>query len=64
MTEKSLTIITIICSLIVFVAGLVRLFTEFISSAPLIIAFVFVFTGLLGAIINGVKLRKIINKKT
>ncbi len=51
------TIITLLASLLLFVFGTYRIFTETFSSTPLIVAYIFAITGFIGGVANVVKLR-------
>jgi uncharacterized membrane protein len=59
MKNKSRTIITLVCSLLIFAVGMFRILTESLSSTPLFIAYIFAITGLIGVVANGVILRKL-----
>ncbi|WP_163580735.1 hypothetical protein [Gracilibacillus saliphilus] len=58
MKGKIRVIITLVSSLLIFAAGLFRLLTESLESTPLVVAYIFVFTGLIGAVANGIILMK------
>ncbi|WP_200411311.1 hypothetical protein [Virgibacillus salexigens] len=62
MKNKSQTVITLVCSLLIFTIGMFRILTESLSSTPLFVAYIFAITGLIGVISNGVTLRKIQSK--
>ncbi|GIN37274.1 hypothetical protein MHI39_14770 [Heyndrickxia sp. FSL K6-6286] len=51
-------VVALIGSFLIFAAGLLRLFTESLSSTPLFVAYIFIITGILGIITNGLKLGK------
>jgi len=51
-------IIALTGSFLIFAVGLFRIFTESLSSTPLFVAYVFIITGLIGIVANGLKLRK------
>ncbi|GGJ77415.1 hypothetical protein [Virgibacillus salexigens] len=51
------TIITLVSSLLIFAVGLFRIFTEYLSSMSLFVAYVFIITGLIGVVANGLKLK-------
>ncbi|WP_087974952.1 hypothetical protein [Oceanobacillus rekensis] len=59
MKNKTRTIITLLCSLLVFAVGMFRILTESLSSAPLFVAYVFAITGFIGVVANGILLRKL-----
>lgn len=59
MENKTRTIITLVCSLLIFAVGMFRIFTESLSSTPLFVAYIFAITGLIGVVANGVILRKL-----
>ena len=59
MKNKTRTIITLVCSLLIFAIGMFRILTESLSSTPLFVAYVFAITGFIGVIANGVILRKL-----
>ena len=59
MKNKTRTIITLLCSLLIFVVGMFRILTESLSSTPLFVAYIFAITGLIGVVANGVILRKL-----
>ena len=59
MKNKTRTIITLVCSLLIFAVGMFRILTESLSSTPLFVAFIFAITGLIGVFANGVILRKL-----
>ncbi|SES61893.1 hypothetical protein SAMN05216389_10157 [Oceanobacillus limi] len=52
------TVVALIGSFLIFAAGLLRLYTESLSSTPLFVAYLFVITGLIGVVANGLKLGK------
>lgn len=52
------TIITLVCSFLILAVGLFRVFTESLSSTSLFVAYVFIITGLIGVVANGLKLKK------
>ena len=56
MKNKTRTIITLVCSLIIFALGTFRILTESISSTPLFVAYILAITGLIGVIVNGMAL--------
>ena len=58
MKNKARIIITLVCSLIIFVFGTFRILTEYLSSTPLIVAYIFAIAGLIGVIANGLILKK------
>ncbi|RDW17234.1 hypothetical protein [Oceanobacillus chungangensis] len=58
MTNKSRTIITLVCSLLIFTVGMFRILTESLSSTPLFVAYILAITGFIGVIANGVILIK------
>ncbi|MDO6654775.1 hypothetical protein [Anaerobacillus sp. 1_MG-2023] len=49
-------VVALIGSFLIFAVGLFRLFTETLSSTPLFIAYLFIITGAIGVIANGLKL--------
>ncbi len=51
------TIITLVSSLLIFAVGLFRIFTGYLSSMSLFVAYVFIITGLIGVVANGLKLK-------
>ena len=51
-------VVALIGSFLIFVVGLFRLFTETLSSTPLFIAYVFIITGAIGVVANGLRLGK------
>ena len=51
-------VVALIGSLLIFAVGLFRFFTETLSSTPLFIAYVFIITGAIGIIANGLRLGK------
>ncbi|WP_082693113.1 hypothetical protein [Bacillus sp. FJAT-29814] len=51
-------IIALIGSFFVFAAGLLRIFNESLSSTPLFVAYVFIITGFIGIVANGLKLKE------
>ncbi|WP_096435639.1 hypothetical protein [Alteribacter populi] len=59
MKNKARTIITLICSLLIFAVGIFRILTESPSSTPLFVAYIFVISGLIGFVANGVMLKKL-----
>ena len=59
MKNKTRTIITLVCSLLIFAVGMFRILTESLSSTPLFVAYIFAITGLIGVVANGVILRKL-----
>ncbi|MDV2582577.1 hypothetical protein [Alkalibacillus haloalkaliphilus] len=59
MNNKTRTIITLVCSLLIFSVGMFRIITESLASTPLFIAYIFAVTGLIGAVANGIVLRKL-----
>jgi hypothetical protein len=52
------TVIALIGSCLIFAVGLFRLFTESFFSTPLFVAYVFIITGFIGVVANGLKLGK------
>ncbi|WP_193747675.1 hypothetical protein [Neobacillus niacini] len=58
MKNKTQTIITLLCSLLIFAFGMFRIFTESLSSTPLFVAYIFAITGLIGVVTNGILLGK------
>ncbi|WP_208585628.1 hypothetical protein [Gracilibacillus suaedae] len=58
MKSKTRAIITLVCSLLIFAVGLCRLLTESLVSTHLVVACIFVFTGLIGTVANGIILIK------
>ncbi|WP_018930413.1 hypothetical protein [Gracilibacillus lacisalsi] len=58
MKSKTRAIITLVSSLLIFAAGLFRLLTESLVSTPLVVAYIFVFSGFIGAVANGIILMK------
>ncbi|MGG1686853.1 hypothetical protein [Pseudalkalibacillus sp. NRS-1564] len=52
------TFVALIGSFLVLAVGLFRLMTESLSTTPLFIAYVFIITGLIGVVANGIRLRK------
>ncbi|MFV8830563.1 hypothetical protein [Alkalihalobacterium sp. APHAB7] len=59
MNHKTRIIITLVCSLLIFAVGLFRILTEAFTSTPLFVAYIFGITGLIGAVANGIVLRKL-----
>jgi uncharacterized membrane protein len=59
MKNKTRTIFTLVCSLLIFVIGMFRILIESLSSTPLFVAYIFAIAGLIGVIANGVILRKL-----
>jgi len=51
-------VVALIGSLLIFAVGLFRFFTETLSSTPLFIAYVFIITGAIGIVANGLRLGK------
>lgn len=51
-------VIALVGSFLIFSVGLFRIFTESLSSTPLFVAYVFIITGLIGIVANGLKLGK------
>ena len=51
-------VVALIGSILIFAVGLFRLFTETLSSTPLFIAYVFIITGAIGVVANGLRLGK------
>jgi len=51
-------VVALIGSFFIFAVGLFRVFTETLSSTPLFIAYVFIITGAIGVVANGLRLRK------
>ena len=49
-------VVALIGSFLIFVVGLFRLFTETLSSTSLFITYVFIITGSIGVVANGVRL--------
>ncbi|OLS38233.1 hypothetical protein BTR22_07005 [Alkalihalophilus pseudofirmus] len=58
MKSKTKVLITLISSLLIFSFGMFRILTESLSSTPLFVAYIFVMAGLIGAVANGLILRK------
>ncbi|WP_216831353.1 hypothetical protein [Alkalihalobacterium elongatum] len=58
MNVKYRTIVTLVCSLLIFAVGMFRLLTETLSSTPLFIAYIFIITGLIGSVANAIHLSK------
>ncbi|RWZ54487.1 hypothetical protein EQV77_14540 [Halobacillus fulvus] len=52
------TAIALIGSFLVFAVGMFRIFTESLSSTPLFVAYLFLISGFIGVVANGIKLRK------
>ena len=63
MKNTTRTIIVFVCSFLIFIVGIFRIFTESLSATPLFVAYLFSITGLIGIITNGLILRKSINIK-
>ncbi|MDQ0340004.1 ABC-type bacteriocin/lantibiotic exporter with double-glycine peptidase domain [Caldalkalibacillus uzonensis] len=59
MKKTTTTIITLLCSFLLFAFGIYRILTGTLSSTPLIVAYIFAITGFFGIVVNIVKLRKI-----
>ena len=59
MKNKTRIIITLVCSLLIFIVGMFRILTELLSSTPLFVAYIFAITGLIGVVTNGVILKKL-----
>ena len=59
MKYKNRIIITLVCSLLIFAVGMFRILTESPSSTPLFVVYIFAITGLIGAVVNGVILKKL-----
>ncbi|WEG18894.1 hypothetical protein PQ478_10515 [Alkalihalophilus pseudofirmus] len=59
MNGKTKVLITLVCSLLIFAVGMFRILTESLSSTPLFVAYIFVVAGLIGAVANGLVLRKV-----
>lgn len=55
---KNRTIITFVCSFLIFAIGLFRIVTEAHSSTSLFVAYIFVIAGFIGMVANGLMLRK------
>jgi hypothetical protein len=51
-------VVALIGSFLIFSVGLYRLFTETLSSTPLFIAYVFIISGSIGVVANGLRLRE------
>ncbi|WLR59072.1 hypothetical protein [Guptibacillus hwajinpoensis] len=51
-------VVALIGSFLVLAVGLFRLMTESLSTTPLFIAYVFIITGLIGVVANGIRLGK------
>ncbi|WP_283152151.1 hypothetical protein [Guptibacillus hwajinpoensis] len=51
-------VVALIGSFLIFAVGLFRLFTETLSSTPLFVTYVFIITGSIGVVVNGVRLGK------
>ncbi|WP_054637460.1 hypothetical protein [Thalassobacillus sp. C254] len=58
MNSNTRTTITLIGSFLIFVVGMFRILTESLVSIPLVVAYLFAITGLIGVIGNFVTLRK------
>ncbi|SES18824.1 hypothetical protein SAMN04487944_12282 [Gracilibacillus ureilyticus] len=52
------TVAALIGSILICSFGLFRLLNETLSATPLFVAYVFIITGLIGAVVNAVKLGK------
>lgn len=50
MKNKAGTIITLVCSLLIFTLGMYRILTESLSSTPLFVVYIFAITGLIEVI--------------
>lgn len=50
MKNKTRTIITLVCSFLIFAVGMFRILTESLSSTPLLVAYIFAITGLIGVV--------------
>ena len=59
MKNKTRVIITLVCGLLIFAVGMFRILTESLSSTPLLVAYIFVITGLIGVVANSVMLKKL-----
>ena len=59
MKNKTRIMITLVCSLLIFVVGMFRILTELLSSTPLFVAYTFVITGFIGVVANSVMLKKL-----
>ncbi|MCE7792073.1 hypothetical protein K8O68_06510 [Salipaludibacillus sp. CUR1] len=59
MSNLMKVILTLIGSLLVFGFGVFRITAESLASIPLVVAWIFAVTGLIGIIANGVLLKKI-----
>lgn len=51
-------IIALIGSFLIMAVGLFRMFTESLSLTPLLVSYIFIITGLIGVVANGIKLGK------
>ncbi|PYZ94905.1 hypothetical protein CR194_05120 [Salipaludibacillus keqinensis] len=59
MNNKNRTIITLVCSLLILAVGMFKILTELLPSMSLFVAYIFVITGLIGVVANGMTLRKL-----
>ncbi|WP_042148075.1 hypothetical protein [Paucisalibacillus sp. EB02] len=63
MENKARIVITLICSVLIFAAGLLRILSESSSSpTSMVVAYVFLITGLIGVVANSIVLRKVLAK--
>lgn len=58
MKSKTWIVITLVSSLLIFAVGMFRILTDTLSSTPLFVAYIFAITGLIGAVANGVILKR------
>ncbi|SER56513.1 hypothetical protein [Salipaludibacillus aurantiacus] len=59
MSDLTKVILTLTGSFLVFGFGVFRIVTELLASTPLVVAWIFAVTGLIGVIANGIMLRKL-----
>lgn len=59
LNNKNRTIITLVCSLLILAVGMFKILTELLPSMSLFVAYIFVITGLIGVVANGMTLRKL-----
>lgn len=59
LNNKTRSIISLVCSLLIFAVGMFRILTESLTSTSLFVAYIFAITGLIGIVANGIVLRKL-----
>lgn len=59
MNNKTRSVISLVCSILIFAVGMSRIITETLASMSLFVAYIFVITGFVGAVANSILLRKL-----